>query len=112
MRASTVAIALIPAPPMPTMWMRCGTVRSRSGSPATRDLLDEIRESGGRVGPPERARAVGHGRAPRGIREQGCELALESGRVERRVVDHHRGPGRDQRLGVAGLVIARRTGQR
>ena len=36
MAASTEAMALMPAPPMPTTWMRCGRDRSSAGASAIR----------------------------------------------------------------------------
>src|SRR2546425_12907938 len=80
MRASTVAIALMPAPPTPTMWIARGAVRSSSASRSagTGDLLHQVGEPGGGVGPPEGTGGVGHGPAAGRIGEERADLGAEA----------------------------------
>ena len=65
MRASTVAIALIAGAADADDVHGARRAESRSRSAARADLLDEIGEAGGGVGPAERAGGRAHRRAPR-----------------------------------------------
>ena len=117
MRASTVAIALMPAPPTPTMWMARGARevearRSRSARPRA-DLLDQVGEACGGVGAAERARGRAHRRAARPGRR-----AARRARASRRAASSSASgtitaaPAATSASALRGLVVAGRAGQR
>ncbi len=99
-------MALIPAPPTPTMWIRFGA-SSVNGSAGTSGLLDQIGEPIGSIGSAQRARRLPHLDEPVGFGDQGRQLSVESRSVALRVGHEDRGADVDEGAGIAGLVIAR-----
>src|SRR5947209_1872072 len=87
-RERTAAIALIPAPPIPTMCSARGVDRSRSAT--TGYLLHEVGEPRRSIGTADRERRHAHAIEPVRIGEQRVELATEPGRVELTIVHEHR----------------------
>src|SRR5580700_7452814 len=105
MSRSTSAMALMPAPPMPTMWMRRSVPRSRVAAPSAGMGVNELGDAGGRVGVAVVPGGVAHGPEALGIAQEGIELEGEPPPVALVIGDVHRGAHGDERLGVARLVI-------
>src|SRR5258708_21911586 len=111
MARSTSAMALIPAPPMPTMWMCRGGPRSSAApdAPASRTSagmgVHQLGDAGGRVGMPVGAGGLAHGPEALRIGQEGIELEAQAPAVALVIGDEHRRPHADQRVGVAGLVF-------
>src|SRR5690606_6729076 len=94
--ASTVAIALMPAPPTFTTWMRRGTPRSmdcRGRSAGTGVLLDQCGDAIGGIGGGQGRHPLGHGAEPIGVGEQRVDLGDQALAVELVVAHHHRPTG-------------------
>src|SRR3954463_12988180 len=110
MAASTLAIALMPAPPTPTMWIRRG--RERSSTSATGVRFDQLGDVVGgvemRLGPHCRR----HRLAARRVVEDRTQLGFEPRRRELAVRHPNRRPRRRQHLRVGGLVVTRRDRER
>ena len=115
-------MALIPAPPIPTMWMRWGVRRSSWGSAGRGGGGGGVRGVSGHGHRPARppwqrrrvAQASGgsaHGRETVGIGEQRRHLGLQPLRIAFGV-GHDRRAGGNQCLGIAGLMVPWRTRQR
>src|SRR5262245_22244059 len=109
MRASSSAIALMPAPATPTMCTRRGWERSRTASSATRVPFDEIGDACRGVGARQPARGLTHRVELRRIGEQVGDERVERLRIAFGVGQQHGRAGAFERLGVARLVVARRT---
>ena len=72
-------MALMPAPPIPTMWMRWGVRRSSAGSGRSAGMrLDQLGHRGGGVGVPQASSRRAHGGEPVGIGEQAPSIRLSS----------------------------------
>ena len=78
MATSTVAMALMPAPPTPTTWMRSGRERSSSG---TGVLLGELGNGSRGSGTAQAAGRLGHGRQPILSASRGSSTSASSGPV-------------------------------
>ena len=79
----------------------------------TGGLLDEVGDARGGVGTAERRARRRHGVEPRRVGEQRVELARRGARPSSSAsATTTAAPARDERLGVRGLVVARRAGER
>src|SRR4051812_19593323 len=110
-RARSRAIALIPAPPTPTMWIRRGLVSSSAGidttlsrsSGGTGVLLHQIRHTGRGVGPAECARRRAHLLEPIRCVQQRRDDFVEVARITLGVAQHHARAGPLEGLRVLRL---------
>ena len=88
-------MALMPAPPIPTMWMRWGVRRSSPASWRSAGMgVDQLGHRGGGIGVPQASRRRAHGGQPVGIGEQRRQFGLQPGRACTR----RRAPGSPPRL--------------
>src|SRR4051812_6590811 len=99
-RARTWAIALIPAPPTPTTWMRRVPEERSSAGSTTGVRLDQVGHPLGRVGSPDRRRRLPHRREPAGIAEELVDDGDEPAGGQLVVGHDHRGAGPLEHAGV------------
>src|SRR5262245_565007 len=109
--ASSSAIPLIPMPPIPTKWIR--RVRPSTPPAPAPDRRSPSRRRGGQSrGPAEAPRRFGGPRPPSGIVRQPEQPIRERPAGQVRLLDHLRGAGAGQHLGVLPLMVVGRRGQR
>src|SRR5438132_8565091 len=111
MATRTVAMALIAAPPIPTMWIRRpGFDRSIDSTPGSTAgmTLHQLGDGVGRIGSGQRRRRLAHLLGPAGRAENAVELGRQPLRGEPVVGNDDGGAGPLPDPGVGRLVVAGR----
>src|SRR4051794_8325479 len=114
--ARTPAMALMPAPPMPTTWMRKPGVRRSTfwgtGFSVTGHAFDDGRHFAGGVGMPVCQRRLAHRGETGVVVQEDGQLARQARPVEIAIRNQDRRALVDQRLGVGRLVVTGCTRKR